>query len=273
MLKMAELEQPLRLVCVEHRSEMKGGFTTPLLVAALDEANNERKIVLKVRNPDVAEGHSGATSLACELICSVLARSVGIDVPDFAIVDVPAELPPAVANGRARRLLENNLGENFGCEYHEGYALWNSDKRPRSEELTEAIEDVLTFDATVINGDRKTGKPNLLWRGEKTLAIDHSVAIPVYLWDRQTRDSSPLFPEDQVKRHATFPALAGRGLDFQRVLDAWRGLTAADFARLREFVPPTWERTPGDLDAIFSFLDRRSGRLDEITSDLRRILR
>src|SRR5262245_33379622 len=130
---------------------MAGGLTRPLLMAAMDEAGNERKVVLKVVHPDVPEGHYEGTSLACELICSALARTLGVTVPDFAIVEVPAELPPSVQNRRARDLLAANVGENFGSEYHEGYARWNPLDRPSSEVLIEALEDVLSFDAAVIN--------------------------------------------------------------------------------------------------------------------------
>src|SRR5689334_16239268 len=78
------VEEPLRLVFFEYRDELPGGLTRPLLVAAMDEAGNEKKVVLKVREPDVREGHFRGTSLASELICAVLARGLDIPVPDYA---------------------------------------------------------------------------------------------------------------------------------------------------------------------------------------------
>lgn len=267
------IEPPLQLVCFEYRDRLRGGRTRPLLVAAMDENDREYQVVLKVRHPDVKKGHFEGTSLACELICSTLARGAGLSVPDYACVEIPQELPAAVGDRPVREVLARNVGVNFGCVYHEGMALWNPDDRPRSPDLLEGLEEVLAFDATTINGDRKREKPNLLWRGENLLMIDHSLALPVHIWADEEVDQSPLFPEAEVRAHCVFAALQGKELEFRSFFDHWPiRMEDADLARLRSWIPESWERRAGDLDKILRFLQHRPRRFMDIAADLRRVV-
>jgi hypothetical protein len=81
---------PFLLQSVELRERTEGGRTRPWIVVAEDEEGDRRKVVLKLRRPGppVGDGHYGGTSLACELICSAIARLVGLRVPNYAVVSV-----------------------------------------------------------------------------------------------------------------------------------------------------------------------------------------
>jgi HipA-like kinase len=242
-------------------------------VAARDPDGRAIEVVLKVRNPASRDGHFGATSLACELICAVLARSIGLNVPDYFIVEVPRSFPPNIPQESARRLLQTNQGLNFATRYIEDSMLWN----PPSEAvgtLPEALEHVLAFDATVINGDRRFDNPNLLWDGgEEFYLIDHSCALPMPLWKDAEIDASPLFPETKTREHCTYPSLKGRRIAFVECLSQWAGrIDGSALAELRAFIPDSWEEKPRDLDRIFRFLLRRSFRFSDIQNELRRIV-
>ena|ERR1700731_3137532 len=125
------LEAPPRLVCFEYRKHLKDGVTRPLLVAARDADGQAIEIVLKVRKPASRDGHFGATSLACELICAMLARSVGLTVPDYFVVEVPRSLPPSIPQETARRLLQQNQGLNFGTRYIKDTMSWSPSLVPK----------------------------------------------------------------------------------------------------------------------------------------------
>lgn len=126
-----------------------------------------------------------------------------------------------------------------------------------------------------MNGDRKREKPNLLVRGENLLLIDHSLALPVFLWGADVVDPpSALYPEETVRAHCTFDAVRDQGRAFGRVHSSWgNGITTADLGRIREAIPSTWERRPGDLDKVFNFLSGRPGAFPNIAADLVRIVR
>ncbi len=271
------LMPPLKLTCFEYRRRLDGGVTRPLLMAAVDNSGKEYQVVLKVRQPDVRDGHFEATSLACELICAMLARAGGLAVPDYAIVEVPAALlqyPQAVPDERVRHLLKANLGPNFGTIYHEAAHTWHPSRAALiTTELLGVLTDVLTFDATVINGDRTGTKPNLLWNGKQALLIDHSYALPIHTADEATLASSPLFPESSVRAHCTFDILTGRGSAFDRLLTTWQAAVSdGDLQQLRGVIPASWERRTGDLDKIFRFLMARPARFADIHTDLKRIV-
>lgn len=98
---MSELEGPERLFAFEFRRRLSGGVTRPALVVATDEDGTEVEIVVKCRRPDVRDGHFGPTSLACELICAVLARGMGISVPDYYVVEISSQLAKSVPDQSA----------------------------------------------------------------------------------------------------------------------------------------------------------------------------
>lgn len=249
-----------------------GGNSQPLLVLAREDDGTTGRIVLKLRAPASDSGHEGATSLACELICSILARAAGLSVPDYGIALVTQEFAESIPDRRIRELLLRNVGPNFGSIFMPGLALWMPTYHARGE-LLDRLDGVLTFDATVINGDRTRAKPNLLWSGNDVFLIDHSLALPVHAWSDDEIQESPLFPERNVKKHATYPPLHELGQLFQQVLDAFRSLPWQDVDTLRTWIPPEWERTRGDIDRIFAFLRSRDGRSNAITMDLRRIVK
>jgi hypothetical protein len=117
---------PLNLKCFEYRRRLDGGVTRPLLVAAEDNKGKEYQVVLKLRHPDVRGGHYEGTSLARELICSMVARAIGLPVPDYAIVELSDALlnPYSIGDEKLRRLLGENIGLNFGSVYEESARKW-----------------------------------------------------------------------------------------------------------------------------------------------------
>jgi hypothetical protein len=267
------LEAPPTLVCFEYRKHLKDGVTKPLLVAARDADGRAVEVVLKVRAPRTRYGHFGATSLACELICAVLARSVDLSVPDYYIVEIPRSLPQHVPQESARKLLEANKGLNFGTLYITDSMSWNPSLAKSGSASPEGLEDVLTFDATVINGDRRDDNPNLLWNGHDFTLIDHSCALPMQKWSDQQIAESPLFPETNTRQHCAYSSLAGRSIPFIDLLSRWAGkIDGSELRILRSFIPDTWEEKSGDLDRIFRFLGTRPARFDEIQTELRRIV-
>lgn len=243
------LQAPPRLTCVEYRRRLThGSRTRPLVVLAVDEAGADWEVVLKPRLPDCRDGHFEGTSLACELYCSMLARASELFVPDYAVVEVDEELPETVTDPEVRALLRRNVGPNFGCRYLEGYTSWVPGAGRGSPALSDALEDVLAFDATVINGDRQARKSNLLWNGERFALIDHSYALLAHGWDDETLATSPLFPEEHVREHCSFSAVEGQGRACTGMLGRWRGsVSAEDLDLLRSVTPPSWEARGGGL--------------------------
>ena len=268
---------PTRMICIEVRTRLAGGLSRPPLVVTQDEHGQYHEMVLKVRHPDNREdNHFEGTSLACELAVAMLARLLGLRVPDYAIVDVPEALPSAIKNAELRALFERNIGPNFGCIFENGCSTWRTCEVEGT--ILEELAAVLGFDATVVNGDRKRAKTNLLCRGEELILIDHSLALPVFLWSESTRRESPLLPREEVEEHCAYPSLRGQAVindnggersRFARICDAWGGRVDDDtLDRVRGCIPPRWEQKRGHLDQIFEFLKHRRQRLQDINNQL-----
>jgi len=267
------LEAPLQLSCFEYRKILQGGVTEPLLMAAKNNIGEEYVVVLKLRNPASTNGHFQGTSLACELICSVIARTIGLPVPDYAVVEVPELLVSCIENAQIRQVVSKNVGFNFGTVYKPEFGLWRPDYRQTSLELLKKLEKVICFDAIVINGDRKKSKPNLLWKGEEILLIDHSLALPVHNVNKQIVPGNFLFPKEHIEQHCTYHALHKTKVNFSNLMDIWQNaIRKIQLEELRSFIPSTWEKTTGDLDRIFNFLESRPSHFDEISNHIRSIM-
>ena len=256
---------------------MKGGITKPRLVAAIDDRNQTTEVVLKLKLPTTSvgarEGHYAGTSLACELICAVLARAIGLKVPDYAIVEVTRDFADLTRGDDAHDLFLNNIGPNFGSVYHNSFALWNRMSHKPSQVVIDQLEDILSFDSIVINGDRQISKPNLLYRGDEFLMIDHSLALPVHLWDQQALADSPLFPQEQIEKHCARSCLMYQDRSYRRVFDNWQErINTQELEALRKMLPAKWERRAGDVDKIFKFLHGRNRRFADMSDSLMGVL-
>ncbi len=267
---------PLKLDCIRYQNRIEqGAVTKPLRVIGVDPKNQSRHdLVLKLRHPDIRDGHHEGTSLACELICSMIGRAIGLPVPDYAIIEVPEELHRGSRDESIRRLLQRNIGPNFGTIYLEGYHSWcprQSSQLP--VEIMFKLADTIAFDSTVINGDRKKTKPNLLWNGNKVYLIDHSLALPAHRWSDEEIDEFSLFPESQVQQHCTYDVLKEVTIRYDAILNSWQEkIKDDDLDELRAIIPVSWEQTKGDLDKIFRFLKARPKKFTEIHTNLTRIL-
>jgi hypothetical protein len=254
---------------------MQGGATGPMLVVARTHDHRTEQIVLKLRHPGTTFGNSGGTSLACELICSVVARSVGIRVPDYGIAQVEQAFASSVREPAAATRLLNNIGLNFATVLITPTPQsWNPKCTSLSLDLRQSVEDVLSFDASVINGDRTAAKPNLLWDGGDTIhAIDHSLACPVHAWSATQIAASPEFPDGNIQAHCGYEYLRKTGREFEDLQNKWTAnLDRAFWAELRTHIPAQWEENPGDLDRIFDFLETRTIRFPDMRTSLKRLI-
>lgn len=241
---------------------------------------NREEVVLKLRNPNVngrqsGQADYGATSLACELICAAIARSIGLPVPDYYIVDVLPAFADSVPDPTVRARLRANLGPNFGCTYHRGKADWRPGLVSRATSaLCEQLEDVLAFDGAVINVDRRQEKPNLLWLGTQgILLIDHSLALGVFSpIISATGGGSHEFTQQTVQRHCSYLYARRDSRRFDRVCGRWvESITEEDIDSLFDVIPLLWQRGTTDLESIRTFLLDRQGNISLVAESLIRL--
>ncbi|WP_434424571.1 HipA family kinase [Nannocystis pusilla] len=266
-----QIALPPRWTCVEVRSVLPGGSSQPLLAIVEDGEHNAHRIVLKLRQPEMksrGDHNFEGTSLACELVCSILARALGIEVPDYGIVELDQQVIEEVRERRLAEVLKRNIGPQFGCLFLDG-AAEGPPARADSTEMNDALEDVAVFDASVINGDRQERKPNLLrWKG-KVVAIDHALAVPVHQLPLLEEGHPYFFEPSNIREHCSYTPLRLQKRPFSRLHTQWRsGFTDEQWVQVRNSIPSSWERNPGDLDKILAFLRDRHLRSPRVSSGL-----
>jgi hypothetical protein len=114
----------------------------------------------------------GRKTLVAEVVCSRIARGLGLDTPDLVVVELDPGLAPYEPDEEVQDLLRASPGANLGVDYLPG-AL-DVDARAVDPQLAARI---LWFDALVGNVDRSWRNPNmLLWHG-RVHVIDHGAAL------------------------------------------------------------------------------------------------
>jgi hypothetical protein len=269
------LTPPLRLAITEDWGIILGGQTRPGLFDTCDEQGQLKEVVLKLRQPDAVfgDGHYAGTSLACELICAVLARAVGLNVPDYAIVDVTQDFAESLDDNPTRDLLLNNIGPNFGSVHDQSLYEWEAGDQVRSQVLIDQLEDILTFDAIVINIDRHASNTNLLYSHNLLVPIDHSLALSVRSWQQDMLVNPLPRLEINIREHCAGQLLKGKGCSYRRVFDRWQErIDAQKLEELRAMLPSSWEHQQGDIDKIFTFLKGRHRHFSDISTRLKEVL-
>lgn len=152
------------LVATRYVTPLREGGSLPAIV----EADDEGTYVLKFRG-----AAQGLRVLVAEVIVAALARQIGIDVPDLAVIDLRREIARYEADQEVQDLLNASLGDNLGMDFLPG-ALGYDGSRPPDEDLATRI---LWLDAMTANVDRTWRNPNMLvWHG-RLWAIDHGAAL------------------------------------------------------------------------------------------------
>lgn len=123
---------------------------------------------------------------AAELVAAELARSFGVPIPAFAVIDCPEELLEAMtASGDAEL---TGFAESFrrcgGCCFGSRYLpepvmTWRKTLRAQVAGVDEVLARVLVFDGFIENMDRAAEhNPNLLVSRGELFAIDHGQGLP-----------------------------------------------------------------------------------------------
>lgn len=243
--------QPLMLEVVHIGHPMGRGNSQPLFAICEDSSGATHTIVLKLREPNVPDRQRPWNKcLARDLIGSVLARAVGIQVPDYGVAvitdDFAASQMAAPWGGR----LVGNVGPNFASCFVEG-----------AVEATASIDhqrwaDILNFDALVWNQDRAQ---NYLCVGSDLFAIDHGMVAPTWTFAQPglppvTRDS--VWGANELALHPAPGYLQGTLTPFN-LSERWSApLIAALLQDLGNIIPDSWSDVT-DRTAWREFLGAR----------------
>lgn len=156
---------------VQFRRPMERGLNRPFLVLA-EEVEGEG-----VRTPLVVKTTAGYQNrpecMVKELFALLLARCVGLYVPDPVLVQFPKGFAyGAVEFPDYADLIRKSPGWNLATIHlGESWKPWTKTSPPRSIDREE-LESAYCFDAMVQNTDRTIENPNLLWKRDQLALLD-----------------------------------------------------------------------------------------------------
>ena len=118
----------------------------------------------------------GAKVLVAELIVGLLAQSLGLPVPELALVDVSDRFGRSEPDPEIQELLRRSHGTNVGLRYLEG--AFNFDQSAAGDLISpELAARIVWLDAYTTNPDRTAHNPNLLVCQRRPWLIDHGAAL------------------------------------------------------------------------------------------------
>lgn len=138
---------------------------------AVLETETEELYVAKFRGAG-----QGARALLAELIAGLLARHLGLPVPDLALLHLAETFGRTERDPEIQDLLKGSVGLNVGLRYLDG--AFNFDPVAVADFVApDFAADVVWFDAFVTNIDRTPRNPNILVWQRQLWLIDHGAAL------------------------------------------------------------------------------------------------
>jgi hypothetical protein len=161
----------------------------------------------------------GVKVLVAELIAAMLARAVGLPVPDAALVELSSAFGRSESDPEIQHILRNSHGVNIGLRYLDG--AFNFDAHAAGDLVShELATRIVWFDAIITNPDRTHQNPNLLIWNRTPWLIDHGAALYAHHdWANVNADRARS-PFTRIRDHV----LLTRSEDLQTIDEEMRAL-------------------------------------------------
>jgi hypothetical protein len=232
----------LHLTANQFIRPMGAGRTCPVLLGAEDAEGKTVEVVTKLRGPEL-----GVKAQIAELVAAPLAAHLGLEVPQAAVVDVPAGFDAIVPPGLAPTF-KASPGNNFGS-VHLGtsFTTWAVGRSPAGVQRDQAAE-IFAFDLLVQNADRRATNPNLWSRSERVGVYDHEQAFSFLHLPIIGGAPRPWVLADQagafrfMEGHAFYPALRGAKSNLGPFENRLADLSDEVIQGLLEPVPAEWQK-------------------------------
>ncbi len=176
----------------------------------------------------------GARTLIAELIAGELARELGFNVPEIALLHLDDDFGRTEPDPEIQDILRASSGINFGLKFLSQAVAFSI--AAAGEPSPEFASRLVWFDAFVTNVDRSPRNVNLLVHKDKTWLIDHGAALYFHHnWQDHVQQAKT--PFSMIKDHVLLP-FATRLDDAEQQLKPLLG--SALFEKIVDQVPEQW---------------------------------
>jgi hypothetical protein len=159
---------------------------------------------------------------------------------------------------------------NFGSVYLSGgYKTWPVEKSIPSN-LKALATEIFAFDALIQNPDRRSDKPNILWKSDEIFIIDHEMGFSFVYSILQSKEPWKVSEIDFLRKHLFYNKLKGQTLNFDRFAGVLETLAKDGIESILNMVPEEW-KTP-KIESIGNHLAAICGHVDAFIDEIRRVL-
>ena len=233
-------------------------YITPLReggsLPALVEADDGELYVMKFSGAG-----QGVKALVAELIAGEIGRTLGLPIPELALVELEAGFGLNEPHEEIQDLLKASIGLNLGVRYLPSAFAYNQLMKPQPNAAL--ASEIVWFDAYVTNVDRTPRNVNMLIWEEHLWLIDHGAALYFHHdWNNYlARSQSPfsLIKQHTLLRYASDLQGADARLKPR--------LNETILRQIVELVPDIWL---GGEAQFATIADHRSGYVNYLNSRL-----
>ena len=244
------------------------GKTKPAILAC-EQGDASIEVVAKL----AAGCEQAETSLAMEVVSAMLAGDLAIPIPEPFFLRLDSAFVDAIPDREWAEMARHGPSIAFGSRLlPSAYSAWVSGTVPVGN-MTATAANILLFDAVIENPDRRAVNPNCLVRGDEIRVFDHELAFPVMLIGA----SKPwvlgaLQFMEQPGMHIFRDALRGREIDWQPIIDRWRGLSDGQLDDYETVLPPEWNGARAAFRAAIDKIKAVRENIDGCVAEVRRVV-
>lgn len=220
---------------------MSNGRTKPILIACERKTLEDVELVAKF-----SFGCDNSTDgLVREALAAMLAKDLGLPVPEPFLVNVGRPFIDSLADGGVAERLSKSDSFGFGSKrLPDGYSLWSSGGGTLPLELLPVALEIFAFDCFLTNADRRIINPNLQYDGINFAMFDHEYTFMRELnigWVEPWKAGSQSGIFSATSQHVLFDSLKGKPqLDLSRLIAAFSSISDARINEYRQALPRSW---------------------------------
>jgi len=213
------------------------GKTKPNLIECEREDGSVVEAVVKSSAMTI----QGTKELAIEAICGMLGRDLGLPVPEFFMVEVSDEFISLIPDIQLKGAFEKGDKFAFGSmALPQGFTIWGRDQEV-PDSLCEVAAEIFTFDAIIVNGDRRPDNPNCLFSGSQVAIIDHELCFSIELFWIEPWLPGGFSTRSSTETHIfAKPRITRCPQNLDRFEAAWSVVTAERVDDYINALPPSW---------------------------------
>lgn len=234
-----------------------------------DEVGNTEEVVVKLR-AGIETHEMGSIS---EAIASLFAQDLDLPVPEPRLVQIEAGLEAGISDQEFARRVQQSIGWNFGSKkLGPGFTTWPKNK-PIPLLLRPLAAEILAFDSIVQNPDRRTGNPNVLWKGDEMYIYDHEMSLTFFLpqigWQPPWTGEGLEFLRD----HVFYQGLQSTDINLDRLTGALEAVTDKRLSEYLTAIPDEWKATSDAAGKATAYLAEVRQNSEAVVNAVRRILK